>query len=276
MGEPRTLKRGMTGPDVEEMQRGIGVPVVTGVFDEPTETFLKMWQTSQGLVADGLFGPKSRAAVANAATLPPPPPDEILPTPATFIAARYFGKGRKGAAVNVVVIHTAETPEGEKTARGVGSWFASEMRGADGKIREGSTHYGVDAKEIVGYVRESDMAWGANGTNHNGIHIEHAGRASQTPEQWADAYSESMLRRSAALVADICRRYAIPIKRLSVSEVRAGAAGICGHVDVSRAFPAKQGKNPHWDPGPNFPWAHFIELVMAADGLGQTKPDATA
>jgi hypothetical protein len=274
MGAPRTLKPGMTGPDVEEWQRGIGVPVITGVFDEPTETMTRMWQQQKGLKPDGLVGPLTRAAFTAADTVPPPPPDEILPTPATFIAARYFGKGRHGSPVTIVVIHTAETPEGEKTARGVGGWFASEMRGKDGKIREGSTHYGVDAKEIVGYVRESDMAWGANGTNHNGIHIEHAGRASQTPEQWADAYSEAMLRRSAALVADICRRYGIPIKRLDFTEVRSGASGICWHADVSRAFPAKAGKHPHWDPGPNFPWAHFIELVMAADGLGHLKPMA--
>jgi hypothetical protein len=274
MGQIRNLKRGSTGPDVEAWQRGIGVPVITGVFDEPTEQFTRMWQKSKGLDPDGIVGPLTRAAFTSATTLPPPPPDEILPTPATFIAARYFGRGRNGATVNKVVIHTAETPEGEKTARGVGGWFASEMRGKDGKVHEGSTHYGVDAKEIVAYVRESDTAYGAAGTNHNGIHIEHAGRASQTAEQWADAYSEAMLRRSAALVADICRRHGIPIKRLSSSEVRSGAAGICGHADVSRAFPEKAGKNPHWDPGVSFPWAHYLELVIAADGLGHLKPMA--
>lgn len=276
MTEPRILKLGMTGPDVEAWQRMIGCPVISGVFDADTEQLTRMWQRSQGLVPDGRVGPKTRAAAALATTLPPPPPpvDELVPTPATFIRARYFRRGRRGAAVRLVVIHTAETPKGEKTARSVGNWFASEMRGADGKIYEGSTQYGVDANEIVQYVAESDTAYGAAGANETGIHIEHAGRASQTPAQWADAYSEKMLRRSAVLVADLCRRFGLPIKRIGPDEVKAGAAGICGHVDISRAYPDKAGKSPHWDPGPNFPWAHYIELVIAAEGLEHLKPQA--
>lgn len=270
MTQPRYLKRGSIGPDVAAWAKLIGAPVVTEVFDEPLEQFTKMWQKSQDLDPDGIVGPKSRARAELAATVPPP--GLILPTPATFIPARYFRKGRRGAAIQLIVIHTAETGEGEKTARGVGNWFASEMRAADGKIYEGSTHYGVDAKEIVQYVRESDTAYGAAGANETGIHIEHAGRASQTPTQWADAYSEAMLRRSAALVADLCRRFGVPIKRIGPDEVKAGAAGICGHVDISRAFPDKAGKSPHWDPGPHFPWAHFIELVIATEGLDHLKP----
>jgi hypothetical protein len=272
MTQPRDLKKDCTGPDVEAWQRAIGCPSITGVFDDETVKLTKMWQQAKHLKPDGIVGPMSRAALALASTLPPPPAPvtEFLPTPATFIAARYFDKGRR-VPVSLIVIHTAETPEAEKTARSVGRWFASEMRGADGKVHQGSTHYGVDAFEIVQYVRESDVSYGAAGTNHNGIHIEHAGRANQTPEQWADTYSETMLRRSAALVADLCRRNGLPIKRIGSDEIRAGAQGICGHGDVSRAFPDKAGKSPHWDPGPNFPWAHYLELVMAADGLDRLK-----
>jgi hypothetical protein len=275
MTRPRDLKRGCTGADVEAWQRVIGCPTIDGVFGEKTEQLTRMWQRAKGLVPDGVVGDQTRAAAALASTLPPPAPPvtDFLPTPATFIAARYFDKGRR-VPVTLIVIHTAETPEGEKTARSVGRWFASEMRGKDGKVHQGSTHYGVDAFEIVQYVRESDVSFGAAGTNHNGIHIEHAGRANQTPAQWADTYSETMLRRSAVLVADLCRRHGVPIKRIASSEIRAGAPGICGHADVSRAYPEKAGKFPHWDPGPHFPWAHYLELVMAADGLEHLKPMA--
>jgi hypothetical protein len=272
MNAPRDLRRGMKGPDVGLWQRTIGGVEVDDYFGDETDRMTRMWQSQRGLKADGVVGPATRAVAALASTLPPPPADvDILPTPATFIAARYFTRGR-GTPVKLIVIHTAETPEGAKTARGVGNWFASEMRAGDGKIYQGSTHYGVDAKEIVQYVRESDTAYGAAGANATGIHIEHAGRANQTPAQWADAYSEQMLRRSAVLVADLCRRFGVPIKRLGADEVKAGAAGICGHVDVSRAFPDKAGKHPHWDPGPHFPWPHFLELVMAADGFADVKP----
>jgi len=272
MTTPRDLKRGMVGADVELWQRTVSCPVIDGVFGEKTEQLTRMWQQMKRLTPDGIVGPKTREAAALASTLPPPPPiDEVLPTPVTYIEARYFTRGRRGATVSCIVIHTAETPEGEKTARGVGRWFASEMRGADGEIHEGSTHYGVDAKEIVQYVRESDMAYGAGGANGRGIHIEHAGRASQTAAAWADRYSEEMLRRSAALVADICRRHGIPIKRIAADELKAGARGICGHDTVTAAYPVKGG---HTDPGPHFPWAHYLELVMAADGLDHLKPGA--
>jgi N-acetyl-anhydromuramyl-L-alanine amidase AmpD len=69
-----------------------------------------------------------------------------------------------------------------------------------------------------------------------------------------------MLRRSAVLVADVCARYAIPIYKLSTAEVLAGVRGICGHADVTNAFR----KGDHSDPGPHFPWDHYLELVRVA------------
>jgi N-acetyl-anhydromuramyl-L-alanine amidase AmpD len=153
-----------------------------------------------------------------------------------------------------------------RTALAVAKWFAGPQ------APQASAHYCVDAIDVIQCVGESDIAWAAPGANANGLHIEHAGRAGQTVEQWADAYSVATLERSAALCADLCRRYGIPIKRLGPDEVKVGARGICGHVDVTRAFPEKKGT--HWDPGPNFPWAKYIDMVVAADGLEQMKPMA--
>ena len=76
--------------------------------------------------------------------------------------------------------------------------------------------------------------------------------------EWADVFSTGMLERSAELVAGICHRHGIPCVRIEADEVRDGHAGVCGHVDVSKAF----GKSDHWDPGPNFPWRWYMLRVM--------------
>lgn len=270
MSEARILKRGMEGLDVAAWQPVVGARA-DGIFGEETETLTKMWQSRQGLRPDGIVGPLTRAAEARATTLPPPAVFDAAP--AAFIAARYFDRSRYGVPIANIIIHTAQTGEGPKSARGTAAWFASEMLGKDGKPRKASAHYCIDAHEIIQCVHDEHMAFGAPYANRNGIHIEHAGRAEQTPEQWADPYSEKMLRRSAVLVAHLCRKHGVPIKRIGSDELKAGGRGICGHDTVSKAFPVA---GAHWDPGVSFPWSHFIELVMEADGMGDVKPDATA
>ena len=99
-----------------------------------------------------------------------------------------------------------------------------------------SAHYCVDADSIVQCVRDQDVAWHAPGANHDGIGIEHAGRAKQTGRDWSDAYSAAMLERSAALVADLCRKYSIPVTWLYAADLKAGKRGITTHAAVSKAF----------------------------------------
>lgn len=120
------------------------------------------------------------------------------------------------------------------------------------------SHNCVDNNSVVQCVLEKDVAHHAPGANHNGIGIEHAGYASQSRAQWLDEYSTAELRVSAKLVADLCSRWSIPIAKLSVEELRAGKRGICGHLDVTNAFNGGEG---HQDPGPNFPWTEYLEMV---------------
>jgi hypothetical protein len=42
---------------------------------------------------------------------------------------------------------------------------------------------------------------------------------------------------------------------------RRGDKGICGHADITAAFPQDNGT--HTDPGPTFPWSQFLGLVQA-------------
>lgn len=139
-----------------------------------------------------------------------------------FVQAKNHTRGRC-QPVRLLVIHTMENKEIKRAARSAAHWFAAQpARGTlvDARIRPdpngkpwggSSAHYNVDADEIIQSVRETDTAWHAGAVNDYSIGIEHAGTASQSPAEWADDYSTRMLRRSATLAAELCRRYRIPV-----------------------------------------------------------------
>lgn len=191
-------------------------------------------------------------------------PEIPPPAPALFIQAKYWTRGPR-AQTTTVTIHTAECHEGRGAARAVASFFR-DPRDAKGPIppeRGGSAHYVADNVEYVQCVREEDRAWHAGPVNAYAIGIELAGAAGQTAAEWDDDYSRHVLSVAAALVADICTRYEIPVRKLTIEQVAAREPGICGHVDVTKAFRS----GTHWDPGPSFPWGLFIAMVRAAAGL---------
>lgn len=158
----------------------------------------------------------------------------------------------EGRAIDVVVIHTIEIAERADSAESAARWFAQAAASV-------SAHYAVDADSVVQCVREQDIAWHARGGNRSSIGIELAGRAAQRAREWDDPYSRAVLRRAAALTAEICGRYAIPARRIGAPGLVKGLRGITGHADVSRAFR----QSDHWDPGPAFPWQRFVALVRS-------------
>jgi N-acetyl-anhydromuramyl-L-alanine amidase AmpD len=166
-----------------------------------------------------------------------------------FLQAKHFKNGPR--KVDLVVIHTAEIGESLAGAEALMKVCATQERVA-------SWHYAVDADSVTQSVHELDIAFHAPGANHNGVGIELSGRARQTPEEWQDAYSFRMLELAADLVAKICARYELPTVFVPRETLKLpGAQGITTHAEVSKAF----GKSTHWDPGPHFPMAHFLERV---------------
>jgi hypothetical protein len=57
----RTLRQGMSGPDVAAWQRTLGV-AADGIFGPRTATATAAWQAAHGLTADGVVGPRTWAA----------------------------------------------------------------------------------------------------------------------------------------------------------------------------------------------------------------------
>lgn len=171
-----------------------------------------------------------------------------------FIQARNYTKGpRTKGALRLIVIHDMEAPETKNTAENVAKWFAGPT------APQASAHYCCDNDSTVQCVHDEDIAWHAPGANSTGIGIELAGYAKQQRGDWLDPYSKQMLDTQVVpLVAHLCKQYGIPVVKLSPADVASGKAGICGHVDVTRAYP---GKGDHTDPGNGFPWDYLISQV---------------
>lgn len=157
--------------------------------------------------------------------------------------------------VQLIVIHTTE---GHERATSAEDGAAYDARRTDGT----STHYFHDQDSTVQCVRTNDQAHTARRQgNRRGIQHELCGRAGQSDEQWDDAASNGTLRRAAKQAARDVRKWNIPVRHLTVAQVRDGQKGFCGHYDITRAFPEDGGT--HTDPGPNFPWTEFLNLVRA-------------
>lgn len=165
---------------------------------------------------------------------------------------------------SMVIIHTCEG-----SYSSCWSWLTNSAAGV-------SAHYVVkeDGKEISQLVRESSRAWhiaanyncslngnvdcGRNGTSSNNftIGIEHGGFAS------TKTFNPGMIEASAKLVCDITKDHGIPRDRFHV----------VGHGKLQ----------PHnrTDPGPNWPWASYIqrinELCGSGGGGGGTAPPPPA
>lgn len=160
----------------------------------------------------------------------------------------------------LLVVHVTVSPETKGAARGIVAYW--------NRARTGSTQYVVDAAEIIQAVRETAYPWAAGTTaNRWGIHVEHCGYI-QTLRQWRDGYSTAELELSAPLFAELAAKYGIPIRRLTPAQIRHAVktgnpadGGICGHADITKAFP---GETTHSDPGKFFPWRRFMDLVKAA------------
>lgn len=162
----------------------------------------------------------------------------------------------QGRKIRLIVIHTMEAPEYVTTAENVADWFA----GSNAPIA--SAHFCIDNDSTVQCVEIRDVAWAAPGANSDGIQLELAGTANQTPEQWRDPYSLALLERTAKLVARLSVEHNIPRTHLTDAQLAQGNRGIIGHIQASTVYR----KSSHWDPGSNFPWGHFMGLVAKYAG----------
>lgn len=162
---------------------------------------------------------------------------------------RAAGDGGPRASTRVVVIHATANTASAHDEASYATWRTDMV----------SAHFYVDANEAYRSLPLDDIAFGCfDHGNRISVQIELCGRS--------DQISDATMVRAAPIVAEICQRYQLPIRKISASEVAAGVSGICGHVDITYAFPQDGGD--HTDPGPNFPWTRFIGYVQNAANEG--------
>lgn len=176
-----------------------------------------------------------------------------------FVQARAFGTGRDGWPPTISVIHYTAGSERSTSAE---DGAAYDQRRTDGT----STHFFHDSNSTVQCVLLKDRANAClyHG-NRLGIQHELCG-TQQTRAQWLDPASDATITRAAYQVARDHKRLGIPLRRLTPAQVRAcwydyAPGGICGHADVTRAFPEDGGD--HMDPGAEFPWDLFMQRATA-------------
>lgn len=178
------------------------------------------------------------------------------------LQALDFHQGRQ-KSVRLVGIHVTVTGESSRVAETI----QKTWHGDDGRLA--SAHIICDNDSTVRCVHDADTAFAATSANADGVHVEIVGMTTQTAAQWKDAFSEAALRRAARVVALWCKKYGIPVRRLTTAQLRDGKTkGIAGHNDIERAFPS----TGHSDPGPNFPWDHFFALVRSYMTTPQPAP----
>ena len=136
------------------------------------------------------------------------------------------------AAISTIVIHVTQG-----SYAGTISWFKNPSA-------QVSAHYVVRSSdgEVTQMVAEKDTAWHVRTENPYTIGIEHEGFVDQP--SW---FTDAMYRSSAALTRNIADRRGIPKDR----------AHIKGHSEMPN--------NDHTDPGPNWNWDYYMQLVNGGD-----------
>lgn len=143
-----------------------------------------------------------------------------------------YSGGERTRPIDTIVIHHNATTNKDVA---MNTWLVSSGN-------QTSAHYEVTGSEIIGCVGENMIAYHSGGTggvdvpsipdiNNRSIGIEHVNSTGAPDWQVAD----STLHQSARLIADICKRYGLPINRNTIKLHREITATACpGGLDIDK------------------------------------------
>ena len=153
----------------------------------------------------------------------------------------------RNGPIRGIVVHTAES----LVARGVAQYLAATPRAA-------AAHVVVDAVETVPLLPDAYKAFHAGPRgNSPGLGIEIAYEAARWGSNPPD--EELRLARSALWCARKAVLHDIPVVRVAPEDWDAGGRGFISHAEL---MPAER-----TDPGPDFPWERFLDMVRRLQPL---------
>ena len=221
-----------------------------------TNAHLASIQELESLGGGETTAPEPRTVAATEKTEParpaepePPPVEKLEPVAESrrFFPAAHFGGARDPSRLRVIVLHSTEGG----SASGAASWFQNEASG-------GSTQLVAGEDGLYRSVDDLRIPWGAQGANSDGLHIELAGFAKWSRDQWME--KRQTLENAASAIGKWSRQYGIPLRYIEGEELANDRTrGVTTHVAVTKAYK----KGDHWDPGPGFPLDYVLERAKA-------------
>lgn len=162
----------------------------------------------------------------------------------------------RSAAVSAVTVHTTQG-----SYAGAISWFQNSTANV-------SAHYVIRSSDgqVTQMVRNAHTAWHVGNQNSYTLGIEHEGWVNNS--SW---YTDAMYSASAALVRNFCSKYSA----ISCASAYKGAAS--SGINVLATSVKIKGHQhytgqTHTDPGINWNWSKYYNLINPGGGGGGTNP----
>lgn len=156
--------------------------------------------------------------------------------------------GRAREPITLIVLHSTEGD----TARSAAQWFTDPAS-------EGSAHVVVGEDGCFRTLPDEADAAGAGTPNPRALHIEFAGHAKWTRDQWLER--TQTLALGIQQIARWSQKYGIPLRQLSTEEIKKKAPGVTTHAAINQVYGGS-----HWDPGSGFPIDVVLEQARALVG----------